>query len=177
LVLLQTKIKNLEAQCAADYEEKKNLRAALDSRSEGTALQPSSAGVDDEDDEMDMEEGGGGSSSGTAVEEQYSFKSGPVFVKRAGASDSEARQFAADQKEEMAQYMQSLSRPSAASSSGAAGGSVLSDLDIVLHSLDSVRDLHEKYKQLEAENVTLKKKAKHSKSMEAMAVSVCVCIH
>jgi hypothetical protein len=166
LISLQIKIKGLEAQ------------AALNPLSNGTALQPSSAGVEDKDDDMDMEEQGGGSSSGTASQLDYTFSSNrDTFVKRNGAVDTEARCFPVGQEDALAQYMQSLSRPPAASSSGAAGGSVLSDLDIVLHSLDSVRDLHEKYKQLDAENVILKKKVKHSKSMEAMAVSACVCIH
>ena len=157
---MQIKIKVLEDQ------------AALNPLFNGTALQPSSAGVDDEDDDMDMEEGGGGSSS---VPKAIRFSSnGDTF---ATANGVEARCFPVGQEDALAQYMQSLSRPPAASSSGAAGGSVLSDLDIVLHSLDTVRDLHEKCKQLEAENVTLKKKAKHSKSMEAMAVCACVCIH
>jgi hypothetical protein len=116
--------------------------------------------VDDEDDKMDMEEGGGGSSSGTAVEKPYYFKSGPVFVKRVGASDTEARQFTVDQREEMEQYIQSLSRPPAASSSGAAGGSVLNDEDMLFHALDTVRYLNKECKKLYAENAKLGRKAK-----------------
>jgi hypothetical protein len=116
---LQIKIKVLEAQ------------AALNPLFNGTALQPSSAGVDDEDDEMDMEEGGGGSSSGTASQLDYTFSSNrDTFVKRKGAVDTEARCFPVGQEDALAQYMQSLSRPPAASSSGAAGGSVLSGFHI-----------------------------------------------
>ena len=148
--------------------------------------------MDDEDDEMDMEEGGGGSSSGTAVEKPYYFKSGPVFVKRVDASDTEARQFTVDQREEMEQYIQSLSRPPAASSSGAAGGSAsgfktaieqtleqqLEETYEALHlALETARMYEAKCKTLNAENAALEKKVKHSKSMEAMVVSACVCIH
>ena len=129
--------------------------------------------MDDEDDEMDMEEGGGGSASGTAVEKPYYFKSGPVFVKRVGASDSERRQFTADQKEEMEQYIQSLSRPPAASSSGAAGGSASGS-----RTTSEQRDhLIEECKKLEAKHAVLKKKVKHCADMDKMAVSMCVCIH
>ena len=129
--------------------------------------------MDDEDDEMDMEEGGGGSSSGTAVEKPYYFKSGPVFVKRVDASDTEARQFTVDQREEMEQYIQSLSHPPAASSSGAAGGSASGS-----RTTSEQRDhLIEECKKLEAKYAALKKKVKPCAEMDKMAVSACVCIH
>jgi hypothetical protein len=146
--------------------------------------------VDDEDDDMDMEEGGGGSSS---VPVAIRFPSnGDTFVNRMGANDAEVRLFTADQKEEMELYIQSLSRPPAASSSGAAGGSASGfktaieqtleqQLEETYEALDlaleTARMYEAKCKTLNAENAALEKKVKHSKSMEAMVVSACVCIH
>jgi hypothetical protein len=142
------------------------LQAAL-----GTALQPSSAGVDDEDDEMDMEEGEGGSSSGVIVDTPFPFSSnGDMFVRSVNANGEETVQlFTANQKKEMEQYIQSLSRPPAASSSGAAGGSA---------SASEQRDhLIEECKKLKAKYAALERKVKDCEDMDTMAVSACVCIH
>jgi hypothetical protein len=138
--------------------------------------------VDDEDDEMDMEEGGGGSSSGVTT---YPFPNGDVVVRSVSANGEERRLFTADQKEEMELYIQSLSRPPAASSSGAAGGSASGFLEQQLEetyealdlALETARMYEAKCKTLNAENAALEKKVKHSRSMEAMVVSACVCIH
>jgi hypothetical protein len=161
---------SLKNQLEASNGEKELLRVQLQAAL-GTALQPSSAGVDDEDDEMDMEEGGGGSSS---VPVAFRFPSnGDTFVNRMGANDTEARLFTANQKKEMEQYIQSLTRPPTASSSGAAGGSASG-----LRTTSEQRDhLIKEYKELKAKYAALKRKVEHCADMDKMAVSACVCIH
>jgi hypothetical protein len=127
--------------------------------------------VDDEDDEMDMEEGGGGSSS---VPVAIRFPSnGDTFVNMKGAIDTEARKFATDQREEMEQYIQALSRSPAASSSGAAGGSASGS-----RMPSEQRDhLIEEYNKLKVKYAALERKVKYCEKMDTMAVSACVCIH
>jgi hypothetical protein len=130
--------------------------------------------VDDEDDEMDMEEGGGGSSSGVIVDTPYPFPNGDVVVRSVSANGEETVQlFTANQKVEMEQYIQELSRSPAASSSGAAGGSASGP-----RMPSEQRDhLIEEYNKLKVKYAALERKVKYCEKMDKMAVSACVCIH
>jgi DNA repair exonuclease SbcCD ATPase subunit len=119
--------------------------------------------VDDKANEMDMEVGEGGSSSGVIVEEPYSFPSnGDMIVRSISANGVEVRGFAVNQKEEMAQYIQSLTQPPAASSSGAAGGSALNADDIVYNALATVQYSVAECKKLKAQNAKLERVVKVS---------------
>jgi hypothetical protein len=97
-----------------------------------------------------------------------------MFVRSVNANGEETVQlFTANQKKEMEQYIQSLTRPPAASSSGAAGGSASGS-----RTPSEQRDhLIEECKKLEAKYAALKKKVKPCAEMDKMAVSACVCIH
>lgn len=161
-------INQLKSQLQASNTERDRLKAIVETFN-GAAL-PSHDVEDDEDDEMDME---GGSSSGGAVVEQFRFPStGETVVKLRGARDEDARLFTAEEGEEMAQYIESLTRAGVPRRQAAAVDPAMDFENLMEQSLDLARQFSAECKNLTAKCAALEKKTKRppSKAVEVLEV-------